>query len=98
MEPSDLPSGQSHVEIIDGALNSRFEIYAVSDDDFQRVFGSKDEVYLEDLEATLQEDAAFWDCFYAQEVDRRTVAGIHGVLHTHPRAKVSIGTGQDWET
>ena len=79
-----------HVEIIDGALNSRFEIYAVSEEDFQRIFGSKDEVYLEDLEDSLQADAAFWDRFYAQEVDRRTVVGIHGVLHTHPRAKISI--------
>jgi hypothetical protein len=79
-----------HVEIIDGALNSRFEIYAVSDEDFHQIFGMKDEAYLEDLDTALQNDAAFWDRFYAQEVDRRTVVGIHGVLHTHPRAKVSI--------
>ncbi len=79
-----------HVEVIDGALNSKFEIYAVSDEDFQRIFGSKDEVYLEDLDESVQNDAAFWDRFYAEEVDRRTVFGIHGVLHTHPRAKVSI--------
>ncbi len=80
-----------HVEIIDGALNSRFEIYGVSEELFRRVFGSKDEVYLEDLQESLQNDAAFWDQFYAQEVDRSTVVGIHGVLHTHPRAKVTIG-------
>lgn len=80
-----------HVEIIDGALNSRFEIYAVAEDDFGRIFGSKDEVYLEDLEDALQNDAAFWDRVYAQEIDRRIVVGIHGVLHTHPKAKVSIG-------
>ena len=79
-----------HVEIIDGALNSRFEIYAVSDEDFQRVFGSKDEVYLEDLDDVLQNDIAFWDRFYFTEVDRRTVVGIHAMLHTHPKAKVSI--------
>jgi hypothetical protein len=35
--------------------------------------------------------AAFWDQFYAQGVDLSTVVGIHGVLHTHPRAKVTIG-------
>lgn len=80
-----------HVEIIDGALNSRFEIYAVSDEDFRRIFGSKDEVYLEDLGEALQDDASFWDRVYAQEVDRRSVVGIHGVLHTHPKARVSIG-------
>ncbi len=80
-----------HVEVIDGALNSRFEIYAVSEEDFRRVFGSKDEIYLEDVDESLQNDASFWDRFYAQEMDRRTVVGIHGALHTHPRAKVSIG-------
>ncbi len=80
-----------HVEIIDGALNSRFEIYAVPDEDFRRIFRSNDEVYLEDLDERLQDDVAFWDRFYAEEVDRRTVVGIHGVLHTHPRAKVTIG-------
>ncbi len=80
-----------HVEIVDGALNSRFEIYAVSDEDFRRIFGSNDEAYLEDLDERLQDDVAFWDRFYAEEVDRRAVVGIHGVLHTHPRAKVTIG-------
>ncbi len=80
-----------HVEIIDGALNSRFEIYAVSEEDFRRVFGATDKVYLEDLHESLQNDVTFWDQFYAQEVDRHTVVGIHGVLHTHPWAKVTIG-------
>ena len=72
------------------AFYSRFEIYAVPDEDFRRVFGSKDEVYLEDLEESLQDDAIFWHRFYAKEVDRRTVIGIHGVFHMHPKAKVSI--------
>ena len=79
-----------HVEIVDGALNSRREISAVSDEDIARVFGTKDEVYLEDLEESLQDDAIFWHRFYAKEVDRRTVIGIHGVFHMHPKAKVSI--------
>jgi len=79
-----------NIEIIDGALNSRFEIYAVDDDVFARLFQSNEDVYLEDLDEALQDDIAFWDRVYANEVDRQTVQGIHGVLHTHPRAKVSI--------
>ncbi len=79
-----------HVEIVDGALNSRFPIYRISDEDFARVFGAEAEAYLEDLDELLQEEVAFWDRFYSQEVDRRTVAGIHGVFHTHPKAKVLI--------
>lgn len=80
-----------NIEIVDGALNSRFEIYVVDDEVFQKLFPEeKEEVYLEDLSEELQSDTAFWDRVYAREVDRRSVQGIHGILHTHPRAKVSI--------
>ena len=80
-----------HIEIVDGALNSRFELYAVTDQIFDLLFpADEDEIYLEDLSKELQEDAAFWDQVYAREVDRRTVQGIHGILHTHPKAKISI--------
>ena len=80
-----------NVEIVDGALNSRFEIYAVDDEVFQRLFPTgRDEIYLEDLNEEIQNDADFWDRVYAREVDRRSVQGIQGILHTHPRAKVSI--------
>ncbi|MCZ6633046.1 MAG: hypothetical protein O7G87_06540 [bacterium] len=80
-----------NVEIVDGALNSRFEIYGVEGEVFDRLFPSgQDEVYLEDLDAALQDDVAFWERVYAHEVDRQSVQGIHGILHTHPRAKVSI--------
>ena len=80
-----------NIEIVDGALNSRFEIYAVGDEVFEALFPEgKDEIYLEDLSEELQDDAALWDRVYAREVDRRSVRGIHGILHTHPKAKVSI--------
>ena len=79
-----------NVEVVDGALNSRFEIYAVDDEIFAQLFTDTDEVYLEDLSETLQNDALFWDRFYVQEVGRQVVQGIHGILHTHPRAQVSI--------
>ena len=79
-----------NIEIVDGALNSSFEIYAVDDKAFERLFTARDEVYLEDLSEELQNDVVFWDRFYAHEVDRRSVQGIHGILHTHPKAQVSI--------
>ncbi len=80
-----------NVEIIDGALNSRFEIYAIDDETFETLFqDGKTEIYLDDLGEDLQNDAAFWDRFYAREVERGSVQGIHGILHTHPKAKVSI--------
>lgn len=80
-----------NIEIVDGALNSRFEIYTVEDNVFDTLFpDEKDEVYLEDLSEELQNDTVFWDQVYALEVERRLVQGIHGILHTHPKAKVSI--------
>lgn len=80
-----------NIEIVDGALNSRFEIYTVEDQIFERLFpNGEGEIYLEDLDERLQCDAAFWDLVYAHEADRRTVQGIHGIMHTHPRAKVSV--------
>ena len=80
-----------NIEIVDGALNSRFEIYAVDDATFEALFpNGESETYLEDLSEDLQDDVAFWDRVYTREIDRHQVQGIHGVLHTHPRAKVSI--------
>lgn len=80
-----------NIEIVDGALNSRFEIYAVEEAVFDKLFQlGKDEVYLEELSDKIQEDAEFWDQVYSQEVERHSVQGIHGILHTHPKAKVSV--------
>lgn len=78
-----------NIEIIDGALNSRFEIYTVDDETFALLFPEgQDEIYLEDLSEALQNDEAFWDRVYTYEVDRQSVTGIHGILHTHPKVQV----------
>lgn len=80
-----------NIEIIDGALNGRFEIYSITDQTFSKLFPlGQGEIYLEDLSENLQEDEAFWNRVYAQEIDRQTVQGVHGILHTHPRPKMSV--------
>jgi len=79
-----------NIEVVDGALNSRFEIYAIEDAVFERLFGRADEIYIEDLSLDLQEDADFWGQVYSRAVERHSVKGIHGILHTHPKAKISI--------
>jgi hypothetical protein len=80
-----------NIEIVDGALNNRFEIYEVVDEVFDRLFkNGEDKIYLDDVDEDLQEDGQFWDQVYVKEVDRHEVQGIHWILHTHPRAKVSI--------
>ena len=86
---SSLDVTMKHIAIIDGALNSRFEIYAVPEPIFDVLFSKKDEIYLEDLPQDLQEDATLWDQVYALEVDRRMSNGIHGILHTHPKVKIA---------
>lgn len=80
-----------NIVIIDGALNSRLEIYTIDNDRFSKLFPTDiDEIYVEDLDEALQEDVEFWDHIYANEVDRQKVQGIHGIVHTHPRAKTSV--------
>lgn len=80
-----------NIQIIDGALNGRFELYTLTDQIFNQLFAlGQDEIYLEDLDEDLQNDETFWNQVYAQEIDRRTVQGIHGILHTHPRAIISV--------
>lgn len=79
-----------NVEVIDGALNSRFEIYEVSDADFERLFGDQNEIYLDDVGEAIQNDTELWNRVYAREVERSQVRGIHGILHTHPRVKTAI--------
>lgn len=80
-----------NVVIIDGALNSRFEIYGIEENIFNQLFPSDiDEIYLEDLDDELQDDATFWNRVYENEIGRQNVQGIHGILHTHPRSKVSM--------
>ena len=80
-----------NIEVVDGALNSRFEIYAVEDHIFDQLFPEeRDEIYLEDVSEDIQNNVEFWNQVYAREVDRHSVRGIHGILHTHPKAKVAI--------
>jgi len=81
-----------NVLIIDGALNSLYEIYMITDDMFERLFGfGKEEIYLEELSEELQNDVAFWNAFYQVEVDKKNINGIHGILHTHPKFDTPFG-------
>ena len=81
-----------NVLIIDGALNSGYEVYRITDALFKRLFDKdKEEIYLEDLDEPLQDDVDFWNAFYQTQVEKKSVNGIHGILHTHPRFDV------DWE-
>ncbi|SHL04188.1 hypothetical protein [Desulforamulus aeronauticus] len=75
-----------NIQIIDGARNSVFEIYAIDDETFGKIFGNEmDVVFLSDLTEYLDYDKpeiqAFWLKVYSKKMDKRNVNGIHGTLH-----------------
>ena len=75
-----------NIQIIDGACNSVFEIYAIDDETFGNIFDNgKDVVFLSDLTEYLDYDKpeiqTFWLKVYSIKVDKKTVNGIHGTLH-----------------
>ena len=75
-----------HVQIIDGALNSIFEVYAVPDQVFARLFPDGADVAFAD---DFPEDDPVWQGFYANPLDKKTVLGIHGTLHLQGWTEVS---------
>lgn len=75
-----------NIQVIDGAANSVFEIYAVDDETFNKIFDNgKDVMFLSDLLDYLDYDkpeiVAFWKKFYSNRINKKTVSGIHGTLH-----------------
>jgi hypothetical protein len=75
-----------NIQIIDGAMNSIFEIYAVSDDIFNRLFPSgADIAFAEDF----PESDLIWMGFYKNRVDKKNVEGIHGTLHLTKRTEIN---------
>jgi len=75
-----------NVQIIDGAMNSLFEIYAIPDDVFVRLFPSgADVAFAEDF----AESDSLWAGFYKHRVDKKSVRGIDGTLHLTKKAEVA---------
>ncbi len=74
-----------NVQVIDGALNSTFEIYQVSDEVFRIMFPDDSDIaFLDEVEERFKQigyDDRIWDTVYKDRVDKKQVAGIHGTLH-----------------
>ena len=67
-----------NVQVIDGAINSVFEIYAVPDEIFFRLFpDGADIAFAEDF----RKSDPLWRVFYLNRVEKKRVKGIHGTLH-----------------
>ena len=75
-----------NIQVIDGAVNSIFEVYEVDYCMFDEIFADgKDVVFFVDLQKyndfTKEENVAFWEKFYSSKKDKKMIYGIHGTLH-----------------
>ena len=75
-----------NIQVIDGAVNSIFEIYEVDDLIFNEIFANeRDVVFISDLleysDFSNEEVIAFWRKVYSCRKDKKIVNGIHGTLH-----------------
>lgn len=71
-----------NIQVIDGAINSTFDIFEIEDEKFDILFpGEKDVSFLEDYPQRLLNNNHFWDTIYCRKVDKKSVNGIHGTLH-----------------
>lgn len=74
-----------NIQMIDGAVNSTFNIYGVSDELFQQIFPIRTDIaFLKDVEIQLHNQGyggGIWERIYQHKVDKKKVVGIHGTLH-----------------
>jgi hypothetical protein len=73
-----------NIQVIDGAENCAYDIFAAEDDEFQIIFPSdgQDVEFVEDAYARLGEKAAarIFGALWDRRVDKKTVKGLHGTL------------------
>jgi hypothetical protein len=67
-----------NVQVIDGALNSIFEVYAIPEDVFARFFpDGADIAFAEDFPGP----TPVWPDFCRNRIDKKSVRRIDGTLH-----------------
>lgn len=72
-----------NVQVIDGAVNCTYSIFAADDDEFAAVFIDNHDVeFAEDVVARLGEEraSAVLGALWKRPVDKKSVQGIHGTL------------------
>jgi hypothetical protein len=76
-----------NIQVIDGAINSTFEVYQVPEELFNLLFpDGTDVAYLDEVEERLKlnsidEEIEMWGAVYRNKVDKKQLTGIHGTLH-----------------
>ncbi len=73
-----------NIQVIDGAQNSEYAIYAVTEEEFALIFPEEGQnvEFIEDLIERLGEDKAdeVFEHVWERRVDKLDVVGIHGTL------------------
>ncbi|MEH6996589.1 hypothetical protein V7075_28455 [Neobacillus drentensis] len=80
---------KKNVQVIDGAINSAFEIYEVDVELFDILFSNGNDIAFASDFPNL-EDTDFYKRFYSKMLDKKKVNGIHGTLHLEDIAKESF--------
>lgn len=72
-----------HIQVIDGADNCTYDIYAATDEEFNSIFPAGTDIeFIEDFVSRVGEDAAddLLKCIWKRRVNKKEVQGIHGTL------------------
>lgn len=73
-----------NVQVVDGAMNSTFDIYEIPEDLFKLMFPDYHDIAFQDeVDEIFQTHGGehIWDLVYAKKIDKKSVNGIHGTLH-----------------
>ncbi|QIZ08592.1 hypothetical protein HFZ78_19295 [Priestia megaterium] len=80
---------KKNVQVIDGAINSTFEVYEVDIELFDILFPNGNDIaFVSDFPNL--EDSDFYERFYSKMVNKKKVKGIHGTPHLDDIAKESF--------
>lgn len=79
---------EKNIQVIDGAINSTFDIFQISEEMFNLLFPrGTDVAFLDEVEQRLNEDgkeqiSRIWATVYQKKVDKKILTGgVHGTLH-----------------
>lgn len=78
---------EKNIQVIDGAINSTFDIFQISEEMFDLLFPKGTDIaFLDEVEHRLDEGGEhitkIWAMVYHKKVDKKNLTGgIHGTLH-----------------
>jgi len=73
--------------VIDGAVNSTFDVFCVDEEMFEIVFPNETDVaFLDEVSDRVKmlelDDVNFFNSLYSAKIDKKTLNGLHGILHS----------------